>query len=79
VGKIVSGAHREPRSHSELGIQRSKTGRSIIPLEGRGFVSCFFSSFHTCVERSEETFICSWSINLSVVGSYVIISDVCGG
>jgi hypothetical protein len=37
------------------------------------------ASFHTCVDRSEATFLCIGSIRVSVVGRHVSISDACGG
>jgi hypothetical protein len=37
------------------------------------------SFFHTCVDRSEATFLCIGSIRVSAVGRHVNISDVCGG
>ena len=37
------------------------------------------ASFHTCVDRSEATFLCIGSIRVSAVGRHVNISDACGG
>jgi hypothetical protein len=45
----------------------------------RSEVRVSLASFHTCVDRSEATFLCIWSIRVSAIDRHVSISDACGG
>ena len=45
----------------------------------RSEVKVFLASFHTCVDKSEASFLCIGSIRVSAVGRHVSISDACGG
>jgi hypothetical protein len=48
-------------------------------LEIRSEVVDSLASFHTCVDRSEATFLCIGSIRVSAIGRHVSILDACGG